>query len=1309
MVNCTHRPLFFVSNHLMLSMKLRLLYQLVWLTACMGLISGGRSIAQSITTIGPSSPALCIAPGATITVPTTTTGVFTAGNIFTLQLSDNGGNFPANPTAIGTRPVSPTTATTSTLTGIIPANAIAGSYRIRVVSSVPVRVSTTIAIGVSPPAPAAGVASPGGQICPGTPLSLTAVGSNLKWFGPGNVLLSNGANPYNFSAPAAGNYTYTVTQLVGLCESPTQTIALTVTAKSPNPVTPAQPTYCLGVTGAPLNASGTNLRWYGSNINNPAPTTTPTVPPTNVAGAVGPFYVSQNSNGCESDRVGITVSVNVVPGAPSVATPQAYCQSASIQPLAPSGPGFRWYTASGTLLANNGAAPQQSLSTPGSTTYLVSAVSNGCESAAKSPLVVNITASPAAIAPVSMVYCEAARPASLTVNGANVRWYSDAAGTAQIAPPAPPASPTTYTYYVRQFDANNCGSAPSAYAVRVAATPAPPVITTDLSRCLNETPRQLSAAGINLSWFDGGGAALPSAPIPPTSATGNITYQVSQASADGCVSPRATATVTINGIPDAPTATAPAAFCEGKPAPVLTASGAGLRWYSLSSAGGTFTTSPTPVNNQLVGTNNYYVSQVVNGCESPRTAIPVTVKDTPDAPGVSNLSFCQNAPPPTLTASTFPNASLVWATSPQGPTSATPPTVPNNVAQIYPYYVLQRLDGCDGPQVMLTVTVKPLPPPPTTMPLELCQNAGSRPIQAQGVNLRFYDPAGNLSGGAPSPPTNNVGTSTYQVTQTVNECEGPRAPLVVTVFALPSPPAVADLFYCQPQADQPAQAVPPVTANGQNLRWYNSDGNQFSSAPTPPIDQVRTISFRVSQTVNNCEGDRATLNVTIRTTPAPVVSVSSVSYCRNDQATPLRATAEPGASLRWIDPNGFVTNDAPTPMTLNPTPPGGRVFNVYQIGSNGCYSPRSPIRLFVNTNPTLALFGSTTVNLGRTTPLQLRFTGVPPFSFALSDGTVGTSSDTLTTVNVMPAQTTVFQVASVTNICGQGLPGNPATATVTVKIPTITTGALTSSVVCVGTGLSVPFTTSGEFNQGNIFRVEMTTDTTSRTSTTVGVGNGQVEPISISLPLSLSAGLYYVRVVGSNPGIAVVGRSSPVLLNVKPLPSAVLTGTQDIYEGSAAKLTVSLTGDGPWTFAYADSLRSTTIATNANPHILDVRPLRNSAYRLVSVANNCGDGPVSGTAIVRVLPLLGIEDDPLGSVVRAYPVPTTSTVTVEIDMPLQRNPAGLTLSDVSGRAILQRTTRDRQTTLDLGQQPAGLYILNVRIGDKQTTRRVLKQ
>ncbi|KAB7731881.1 T9SS type A sorting domain-containing protein [Rudanella paleaurantiibacter] len=1290
-------------------MKIRLLYQYSWLTVFVLLISGVRIMAQSITAIGPPNPNPCVAPGGSVSVPFSTTGVFKVSNTFTVQLSDNTGNFPASPVVLATQTNGPSTPTTITMAGVIPANTVAGSYRIRVVSSDPARISSLITINVSPLAPTAGVASPAGQICAGTPVSLTASGTNLKWFNSSGQLVATGS-PYTFNATGSGNQTFTVTQLVGLCESPGRAVTITVVAKSPNPTIPAQPSYCQGVAGAPLNATGTNLLWYGTNINNPSPSSSPTVPPTTTAGSVGPFYVSQNTTGCESDRVPITVTINATPSAPAVPSPQAFCQSTAQQTLSPNGTGFRWYTSTGALLPNNGTAPTVSLNTPGTTTYQVSAINNGCESVARSTVQFVVNASPAAIAPVSLAYCEAARPASLTVSGSNVRWYSDAAGNNQIGTPASPQFPNTYTYYVRQFDANNCASAPSAYSVRVFSTPNAPTVTTDLSRCVGDAPRPLSATGTNLTWFDNTGAQLGGAPSPATTAPASLSYSVSQTSNDGCLSPRATAVVIVNAIPAPPTATPPAPLCEGFTPPTLNASGQSLRWYGQSATGGTASGSPSAIDVNRIGLTNYYVSQVVNGCESPRAAIPVTVKDTPDAPGVSNSVFCQNDQPPVLSASTVPNATAFWyPTAQDGTGSSTAPSVPNGTAQTLFYYVSQRLDGCEGPRATLSVRVKPRPGAPFVAPLEFCNNAPSQPIQAQGVNLRYYDPSGNVSGTAPSPPTGTVTTLTYQITQTLEECEGPRATLNVRIKALPSAPGVSDIAYCQVQQDQPAQSVPPVTAQGQNLRWYNTDGNQFPNAPTPQIDQVRTYSFGVSQTVENCEGPRATLNVRIQTTPAPVVSATSVTYCRNDVATPLRATAEQGAQLRWIDPNGNLTNDAPTPFTLNPTPPGGRSFFVYQIGSNGCYSPRSGIRLFVNTNPTLAILGTTSVNLGRTAPLQLRFTGVPPFNYTLSDGTTGTATDTLATVNVMPSQTTVYQVASVSNVCGTGLPGSPATATVTVRIPTITTDQLSTSVLCAGTNLTVPFTTTGEFNTGNVFRVEVSTDSTGRASTTVGVGNASVGPITATIPSSLSGGLYYVRVVASNPGIAVLGRPSPVLLNVRPLPSATLTGTQDIFEGTTARLSISFTGDGPWTFSYADSLRNAEVTTNANPHPLEVRPLSNNTYRLVSVRNNCGPGAVSGTAVVRVLPVLGLEDDPLGSAVKAYPVPTTTTLTIEIDVPLPRQGATVILTDGNGRQVLQQLTRDRQSTLDLSDKPAGVYLLNVRVGDKQTTRRVLKQ
>ena len=150
-------------------------------------------------------------------------------------------------------------------------------------------------------------------------------------------------------------------------------------------------------------------------------------------------------------------------------------------------------------------------------------------------------------------------------------------------------------------------------------------------------------------------------------------------------------------------------------------------------------------------------------------------------------------------------------------------------------------------------------------------------------------------------------------------------------------------------------------------------------------------------------------------------------------------------------------------------------------------------------------------------------------------------------------------------------------------------------------------------------------------------------------------------------------------------------------------------GDGPWTFSFADSTRTTPVTTTNNPYLIAVQPLKTATYRLTAVSNNCGTGTVSGTTVVTVLPLLAVQDDPLSNVVKAYPIPATTTITVAIDRPLYTESALLDLTDLNGHSVQQRTTRQAKTDLDLSSHPAGLYILTITVGDQRTTRKILKQ
>ena len=85
------------------------------------------------------------------------------------------------------------------------------------------------------------------------------------------------------------------------------------------------------------------------------------------------------------------------------------------------------------------------------------------------------------------------------------------------------------------------------------------------------------------------------------------------------------------------------------------------------------------------------------------------------------------------------------------------------------------------------VTVIPLPGAPATVNLDYCQNAPSVALTATGSNLLWYTSLTSTPGSstAPIPSTTVPGVTTWYVSQTVNGCEGPRAPLQVNVHIVP--------------------------------------------------------------------------------------------------------------------------------------------------------------------------------------------------------------------------------------------------------------------------------------------------------------------------------------------------------------------------------------------------------------------------------------------------------------------------------------------------------------------------------------------
>ena len=857
------------------------------------------------------------------------------------------------------------------------------------------------------PTPAPTATSPINYCQNAVAIPLQATGTNLLWYTTATGGTGSAVAPTPSTA-VIGTTTYYVSQTIG-CEGPRLPIVVNVTAGTPAPTVTSPVNYCQNAVAVPLQATGTNLLWYTVPTGGVGSSTAPT--PSTATPGTTTYYVSQTQSCGESPRASIVVNITATPAAPGVTTPVTYCQNAVAVPLAATGSNLLWYTvASGGT--GSAIAPTPSTASAGSVTYYVSQTVATCESPRASiTVIVNaIPLAPGVTSPVS--YCQNAVAVPLTATGSNLLWYTvPSGGTGSAVAPTPSTATVGSTIYYVSQTVSGCESPRASITVNITATTPAPTVTSPVNYCQNTTAVPLQATGTNLLWYTvpTGGVGSSTAPTPSTATVGSTTYYVSQTQSCG-ESPRASIVVNITAIPAAPGVTTPVTYCQNATAIPLTATGTNLLWYTVASGGTGSATAPTP-STATAGSVNYYVSQTVATCESPRASITVIVNAIPLAPGVTSpVSYCQNAVAVPLTAT---GSNLLWYTVATGGTgSAVAPTPSTATVGSTIYYVSQTVTGCESPRASITVNITASTPAPTvTSPVNYCQNAVSVPLTATGTSLLWYTvPTGGTgSSTAPTPSTATVGSTTYYVSQTQSCGESPRASIAVNIFAIPGAPGMSSpLVYCQ------NSTAPALTATGSNLLWYTaaSGGTGSATAPTPTTAVAGSTNYYVSQTTNGCESPRASITVNITATPlAPSVS-SPVTYCQNATAIPLTAT---GTALLWytVATGGTGTGTAPTPLT---TTAGNTIYYVSQT-VNGCEGPRASITVTINP---LALAPAVTSPVNycqNATATALTATGTGLLWYTVATG--GTGSATAPTPSTATAGNTNYYVSQ-SNGCGEG-------------------------------------------------------------------------------------------------------------------------------------------------------------------------------------------------------------------------------------------------------------------------------------------------
>lgn len=494
--------------------------------------------------------------------------------------------------------------------------------------------------------------SSGSVIFPTTPMSPTT----------GGVVNEN--RTYNVSVTGNGAFTVSV-ENIWVADATAQSISLVVNYNLPSTVSVS---WWDAPTGGNLLGNG-SLEAVGTSV----------LANTNVAG-VYTFYAQGENNGCSSaTRTPITVTLNQT-AAPTGLGIFQFCatSSATLSDIVVTGQNIQWYAApaGGTALAS---------STPLTSGFLfASQTVNGCESIDRFPVFIfsNVVPNPT-VSPLQQ-FCAGATVADLNASGSGLQWYATAQGGAALASDAVLASGN---YFVSQT-VNGCESFRSAVAVVITNVPAPQLQAQVF--CGSASVADLLALGQGLSWFEDMSSDIS---LAASTLLASGTYFV-EVTSGACTSDRVAVEVTILNTP-APLAEAQS-FCFGSTISDLVADGSNLMWYA-SQTGGT----PLMANTMLED-GMYYVSQTIDGCESERVAVVVSITTTPAPVGPTVQVLDEGSTVADLEAA---GTDVVWYASMEDAMNGTNALDASALLEEGTYYAVQTVDGCTSAPLVVEVSI----------------------------------------------------------------------------------------------------------------------------------------------------------------------------------------------------------------------------------------------------------------------------------------------------------------------------------------------------------------------------------------------------------------------------------------------------------------------------------------------------------------------------------------------------------------------------------------------------------------------------
>ncbi|WP_157676756.1 T9SS type B sorting domain-containing protein [Chryseobacterium sp. T16E-39] len=320
------------------------------------------------------------------------------------------------------------------------------------------------------------------------------------------------------------------------------------------------------------------------------------------------------------------------------------------------------------------------------------------------------------------VFCSALNPtiADLFPKTSYTTWYDSLLSTNPL--PGNTLLQNNAIYYASVQD-ESCPLNTKRLAVTVIIKNSPPtLVVNDFYFCNDVNQMTLNQLNINnnqnIHFYDSAGNQIGNF----TNIIPGAQYYVTQY--NECESTKVPFKVfSIQGTP--PTANTQQTFCAANQpkASDIQITGQNIKWYDAAG-------NILPATTSLVNGQTYYASQTINGCESNKISIHVTVNNTPKPAANTAQDFCASANP-TLANLVVTGTSLVFYSATGNVLPLTTPLVHGQT-----YFVTQTINGCESEKQSIAVTLSVNNVPAQDVTDAICNTSTGTTIS---INLHSYE------------------------------------------------------------------------------------------------------------------------------------------------------------------------------------------------------------------------------------------------------------------------------------------------------------------------------------------------------------------------------------------------------------------------------------------------------------------------------------------------------------------------------------------------------------------------------------------